>query len=30
MGWVARHRAELALRLGGVGIALAGAWMALG
>ena len=30
LGWVARHRAEAALRLGGVGVALAGLWMALG
>lgn len=30
LGWAARNRAEVALRLGGVGVALAGAWMALG
>lgn len=30
VGWVARNRAEVALRLGGVGVALAGVWMAMG
>lgn len=30
LGWAARHRAEMALRAGGAGVALAGAWLALG
>jgi hypothetical protein len=30
LGWYARNRAEIVLRLGGAGGALAGAWMALG
>lgn len=30
LGWYARHRAEIALRVGGAGVALAGAWLALG
>jgi urease accessory protein len=30
LGWAARNRAQAALRLGGVGVALAGLWMALG
>lgn len=30
LGWVARNRAEIALRVGGAGVALAGAWLALG
>lgn len=30
LGWAARHRAEIALRMGGAGVALAGAWLALG
>jgi urease accessory protein len=30
LGWVARHRADVALRLGGASVALAGVWMALG
>jgi urease accessory protein len=30
LGWTARNRAQIAVRLGGIGVALAGAWMALG
>jgi len=30
LGWYARNRAEIALRVGGACVALAGAWMALG
>ena len=30
LGRMARHRAEIALRVGGAGVALAGAWLALG
>lgn len=30
LGWYARHRADMVLRLAGAGVALAGAWLALG